>query len=639
MPCKYKILFPIIVCLSIFQMLPAGLLAADAVQFELIVRQKPANHDNYVEIMRDTADIMVGSSLYMMIVNMSLDIQVDKVDSLSAEFVCHLTTIGQNPFNIARRFKAEYNLPARITNIPGKNESIYQLLISPRKPVSMDNESCPFATDSGSQFRSSPSANFDYYFLPNSLADFNWNIIKSYLEADFLQFRNAFDLSVTNKIAYYLPPCPLNSVKWDKRFGYAIDPGRFKIYAIYSRDFISSEAVVTNALLLLRFWGHAPPFVLDGLSGYFEFNNYEAKKLIGGGEFPHLSRLMTTSGYYATDPLVANTISGSFFKYLADHYNIGRVKELYRISDDLTLQKNIENLFGKSLDSLENEWVHYLDTVSLTRNVFDYYAARAGALFDSRTQIEYYENMLKLDDSRADSIDTRKKLYMIYYQSGRYYDAEKGYRDLVRIDSSLSIYWQIIGNLNLIIGEIEKAWQAFDSAFSLDTTLASAKLLQAEILSNRGDLANAIEMAEKYYNIETSVPAKIEFLLLIGELRKTRGAYYDSLAAHRAFSDALAWCQEMIAKAPNDPAFKFRAGLANEGLGQYKEADDYLELAWFTEHRTYFLGHILLERGKVNDKLGNRDAALRFYQECLAGKASARHQELCRQYIDKPFSE
>ena len=146
-------------------------------------------------------------------------------------------------------------------------------------------------------------------------------------------------------------------------------------------------------------------------------------------------------------------------------------------------------------------------------------------------------------------------------------------------------------------------------------------------------------MAEKYYSHENSIPAKIEFLLLLGGLYQAEGSNYDSLAAYRSFSDALAWSDEMIKKAPNEPAYKYRAGLALFGLHEYRDADEYLQLAWFTERRAYFLGDILLERGKVNDVLGNREKAIRFYQECLANQSSVRHHELCREYIEKPYGE
>ncbi len=618
---------------------PSLLLADEAVRFELIVRQKPAMVDNYYEIKRDTVEVLVGHSLYNLLVNMSLDIKVESVDSLSVEFTNHLTTIGQNPYNFAKRFKVEYNLPARVENIPGKNGSIYQLLISPRELIDIDLENCPFVTGAESQFKNSPSANFDFYFLPNSLADFDWNVIKGYLEADFVQFRDALGISLTNKITYYLTPCPLNTVNWDKRFGYVIDPGRSKIMALYSHDFISSEAILSNMLVLLRQWGYAPPFLLEGLAGYFEFNTYEIKKIKNRGEIPPLNSLLTSSGYYSADPQTAEIISASFIKFLADSYGIGKVKELYNKSDDLYLQKNMESIFGQPLDSLETNWSYYVDTVSNSRDLFDFYAGRAGALFKSDLQIVYYEEMLKLDDTRRDSIDTRKKLYMNYYQTGKYYEAEEGYRLLTQLDSSLPVYWQVIGNLNMINGNLGLAWSAFDSVFAQDTTYVSAKMLQAEIMSMQGDTTGAIELAEKYYSFENSPPAKIEFLLLLGRLYEGKGKYYDSTKASRSFSDALAWCREMIKKAPNDPAYKYRAGMAYIGLGQYREANDFLELAWFTERRAYFMGHILLELGKVNDLLGNRDEAIKFYQDCLDWPSASQHQELSRQYINKPFTK
>jgi tetratricopeptide (TPR) repeat protein len=254
--------------------------------------------------------------------------------------------------------------------------------------------------------------------------------------------------------------------------------------------------------------------------------------------------------------------------------------------------------------------------------------------------MEYYGEMMHhYDDSHRDSIDTAKKLYTLYYQYGRYYDAIDGYRRLTEIDSSLPVYWQVIGNLNMFVGEYEAAWQAYDSAFSLDTTYASAPLMQAEILARRGDTAGAIKRAEKYYSIEQTIPAKIEFLLLLGRLYEADGPHNDTTKARRSFEDALTWANEMIAKVPDDPAFVLRAGLAHFGLKEYTEARNLLEIAYFTETRDFYLGQILAELGRVNDILGNREDAIRYYQEGLAVQSPVYYREICRRYLDEPYRD
>lgn len=609
------------------------------VEFELIVRQKPPTVDRYFEITRDTMRAVIGGSLNSFLVNMNLDIQIESADSQFVTFTCHLVTIGRNPYNSAKRFRIEFNLPARMENIPGKNGSVYQLLISPRRFVEIDNSACSHDPIVEGQFSMDPSARFDLYYIKGSLGDFHWNNVKNYLEADFTRFRNALDITTPGKINFYLCPCAATSINWDRRFGYAIDPGRANIYTMYSHDFVSVDAILPNMLMILRLWGYAPPFLVEGLGGYFDFVTYNGKKLKDSGRIPKIQDILTTSGYYAADPVAAEVTAASFIKYLADSYGINKVLDLYERSDDLTLRKNIELVYETPLHSLEADWLYYIDTVRLTRTLFDLYAARANALFQSDRQIEYLEAMTQYDETKIDSIDTWKKLSTVYYQYGHYYEAVEGYTRLIEIDSSYSIYWQVLGNLYMINGEYDAAWEAFDTVSSSDSTFATARLLQAKILTIKGDTASAVKLAEANINLEQSIAGKIEFLLFLGNLYNRKGEYYDSSRAESYFSDALVWANDMIPKAPQDPAYKLRAGLALFGLRQYDEAGQYLELAHFTELRSYYLGRILLSLGNLHDVLGDNDKAVEYYQEALSLPLAAYDRSLCEQYIEKPYSE
>ncbi|UCD93567.1 MAG: hypothetical protein JSU69_07295, partial [Candidatus Zixiibacteriota bacterium] len=493
----------------------------NGVEFELIVRQKPAAVDKFFEITRDTVEVIVGKSLHTFLVNMSLDIHIESIDTLFVTFTSHLTTVGRAPYNFAERYRIEMNLPARVENIPGKDGSFYQLLISPRRLVSVDTTVCTYDPYAEGQFRFDPTANFDLHYVQGSLGDFQWNNVKNYLEADFALFKNAFNITAPGKISFYLCPCPVMTVRWDKRFGYSIDPARFNIFAIHTHEFTSVDALLPNMLWLLRLRGYAPPFLVEGLAGYFDFVPYKIKKLKDKGSIPRISDLATTAGYFRADPVEAEITAAAFVKYLADSYGLTKILDLYDRSDDLTLLKNIESIYEKPLDSLETEWANYIDTISLSRMLFDRYAGRANALFQSNLQIEYLQQMTEYDKTNYDSVDTWQKLSMVYYQYGQYYDAIDGYKLLAAIDPAKPLYQQVLGNLYLITGSYDSAWSAFDAAAALDTTFATARLLQARILTIRGDTAAAIELAEEAYGSEQTMAGKIEFLLFLGEMYQT----------------------------------------------------------------------------------------------------------------------
>lgn len=624
-------------CAVSFLGLTPSLSADTAVDFELIVRQKPSGIDKYFEIRRDTVRAFEGDRLYTFMVNFGLDLTVEKTDSQAVEFSVQLVTVGKSPYSASERYRIEYDLPGRIENIPGKHGSVYQLLISPRGRVDITDERCPYPIDMEGVYKYDPSPNFDIYYVAGSLGDFRWNNVKTYLEGDYVLFREAFGINFPGKINYYLCPCAVEAVNWDKRFGFAVDPGRARAFAIYNRDFSSAEAVLTNITQLLRVWGYAPPFLVEGLAGYFEFVNYEAKKAFSEKGLLPVEDILTSANYYRADPLKAELTAASFVKYITDQYGLARAKKLYEESDDLTLALQFKALYGKTTDSLETEWHNYLDTVGLTREQFDYYAKRAALMLQFDKEIEYLEAMRPYNNNRRDSINTLTELNMAYYNVGRYYDAENGYGELIRIDTALPVYWQVLGNLNMINGDYDKAWKDFDSVYALDTTYASAKLRQAQLLAIKGDTAKAIATAQKYYSVETSTPAKIEFLLFLGEMYEAPGKNHDSLQAYRSYSDALAWTREVLASSPRDPSYQLRAGQALMGLGEYEDARSFLEVARFIETRTFNIGKILLILGKLNDLTGNRTQAEDYYRACLANQSAAWHQAECRRYLDEPF--
>jgi len=612
-------------------------LAENAVDFELIVRQKPAGIEKYFEVYRDTVRSLEGERLFVFLINFGVDLTLNRADSQFVDFDVHLTTIGKSPYSASEMFRVEYNLPARLENIPGKHGSVYQLLISPREKFESNEERCPYPISNQGVYESDPSPNFNINYIDGSLGDFRWNNIKTYLEGDFVLFREAFGINMPGKLNYYLCPCAVETIHWDDRFGYAVDPTRSRAFAIYSHEFSSAEAILTNITWLLRTWGYAPPFLVEGLAGYFEFINYTAKKGFEENTLLPVSSILTSSKYYGADPLQAELSAASFVKYITDQYGIDRMRKLYEESDDLTIALQFKAIYGKSLDTLEAEWHHYLDTVSLTKGQFEYYAGRAGLMLQFDRQIEYLEAMLAYDKTLRDTINNMTELNMVYYHVGRYYDAEKGYRKLLEIDQPRPLYWQVIGNLNMINADYDGARDAFDRVFELDSTYASAKLRQAQLLGIRGDTAGAIAMAQEYYSLETSTPAKIEFLLFLGEMYGAPGKNYDSLQAYRSYSDALSWTREVLANSPYDPSYQLRAGQALMGLGEYDEARGFLEVAYFTETRTFNTGKILLSLGKLYDLTGNRERAEEFYNACLANQSAAWHQEQCRRYLDEPF--
>ncbi len=634
------ILYTIITLCTVFPgFWPLTAQTVDGLELEFIVRQKPAHIDKYFEIIRDTAEIVAGTSQNIFIANMCLNLNVTSVDSMFADFDVHLTTVGEKPYSTAERFRIEFNLPARFENIPGKQGALYQLLVSPRQIIKIDTSGCSYGFAGDFPFKSNPSANFDFYFVPNSLADFHWNSLKTYLEAELNRFHDLFGLSLSSRINLFLCPCPMKNINWDSRFGYMMDPSRNSIYTIYSHSFISSESILPNMFSLLRLWGYTPPFILEGLAAYFEFNAYDMKKIMAEGAPPVIRDLLTSSGYYAADPHTAEVAAGSFVKYLADQYGPTKVKQWYIQSDDLTVLKNLQEIFGRPMDSLQQDWVNYIDTIEFHRGLFDFYAGRAGVLMQIDRQFEYLDQMARYDRYRTDSLDTWRKLAGLCFQTGQYYRAKEAYEKLVSLDSARAIYFQVLGNIDLINGDYETALEYFDRVIDIDTTYVTSQLQKAEIMAIKGDTAAAIELAENYYSLEKSIPGKISFLLFLGRMKKSPGPWHDSSAADAYFGDAHYWAEELISRSHDDPTPRYWTGMALFGMGDLDEAINLLETALFLETRSFYLGDILITLGKIYDLRGNRERALSYYREALNAPISVHNHELCTRYTKQPYTE
>ncbi len=610
----------------------------NGVQLEITVRQKPPISEEYRDIFTDTVDAVEDHALLAFMINMSLEIDLLSADSSAALFNVHLTTIGKRPYNYSQKYKIEYNLPARIENIPGKHESVYQVLITPRRRIDVDTSSCTFNPRDTTDFKMDPSANFDLYYVSNSLGDFYWNNIKNYLEADYSRFRNILSINMPGKIAFYICPCPPWSVHLDKRFGYMIDPTRSNIFAIYSHEFKSVDVFLPNLMTLYKFWGYAPPLLAEGLAGYFEFNNYKIKELIASDSVPQLENLLSSKEYYRMDPITAEIGSGSFVKFLTDSYGIKKFKTLYDASDDLNIKNTLPAIYGTSLDSLDMLWRHYIDTVQFNRVHFDYQATRSAVMLRGDLQTKYLEDMLEYDINPADSIDNYQRLGTAYYQYGDYYKAIEVYEHLLEFDQVKPLYLQILGNLYLINGLYDSAAQFFDRAYAMDSMITTAKLNLARANFYQGDTSKALEIAEEYYIKESSTPGRIEFLLFMGHIYKLPGPWHDSAKAYQSFGDAAIWAEEMIPKSPQDPASKMRAGLAYLGLGEYERARQYLEFAHFTELRSYHLGRTLIALGRLYDLTNRHERAIEYYQEALSHSIAVHQEKLAREYIVTPFS-
>ncbi|RSD27752.1 membrane lipoprotein lipid attachment site-containing protein [Mesobacillus subterraneus] len=133
--------------------------------------------------------------------------------------------------------------------------------------------------------------------------------------------------------------------------------------------------LLLNAILSPYDYSFSGEFVRDGLANYFEekYTNsfYEESHSIMKFCLEHdcqypIEELFTSSGYEQNvvngdDYWVAANQISSFSTFLIDTYGMDKFEELYK---SINIESNLENIYVKSAEELENEWIAFLKTNS-----------------------------------------------------------------------------------------------------------------------------------------------------------------------------------------------------------------------------------------------------------------------------------
>jgi hypothetical protein len=84
------------------------------------------------------------------------------------------------------------------------------------------------------------------------------------------------------------------------------------------------------------------------------------KKYKQNGEIPPLDKLLGTYSFWDYDSNITYPVSGSFVRYLIDHYGLIKMKEFIRISkfedSKEKINKDFMQTFGLSIENVWSEW-------------------------------------------------------------------------------------------------------------------------------------------------------------------------------------------------------------------------------------------------------------------------------------------
>ncbi len=610
--------------------------ASDGVECALLVHQTDSTGQN-VLLSADTTTFVKGIRTSGFLLTFSLDVEFTEIDSTQCVFNSHVVTLGPQAQTRAKKFTVEYGLPARMNDIIGKNNNRYTFTIIPLAPYNVDTTSCNFDHHDDSTFRFSPTAHTDLYYVPTSLADFYWTSVKELMEYEYRQFISLFSLNLPGKFQLFLCPCPVPSVIWDNRFGQTIIPNKNVGFAIYTKQVNTADPFILNHAAILRHFGYTPPFLSEGMAGYLSFAIFDMKQLVAENKTKPLAYFLDTYQYLKADPTLADRTAATFVKFLIDTYGIRRFKELYQKADDLSLQSVLTQTYSLPVDELEQQWLTYVDTLTIPLPIFSHYIDKAEVMMNYPLMLKYAKGMLPLVKNSSDSVIAFSALKRAYFLTGDYYGAASAQKVLLGIDSINSMGWMALAGYEMMNGIYDTARSHLEIAAELNPENA---VIQFNLGLNYLLMYDTTKARQKFNDIivsnNTSAPP--EARIMLAELLRATGNDTDKSKAMTYYNDALSIYQQQASRGEPMPTAQLWMGVASLGLDDTGNAFNFLELANFLETRPFYLGMINLWLGKLADIRGDHETAKSYYGVVLSLPSADYHQREARKYIENPYT-
>ncbi len=629
--------------IKILSLLLIGLLtvstarADNGVEVELEIFQKDSNQ-NDVLLFSDTVDFVENLVTTGFLVNFSLDLEFTRIDTGSVSFTVHIVTVRPNVNNYSKLFKVQYGLPAKIEPIESKNGSVYSFVITPLKQKEIDRSYCSYDHREQGLFRITPSANMNFYHIKGSFGEYNWQLAKGVLEENYEQLLKLFKFNLPGKYNIYLSPCAVNSIIWDKRFGVSVDPTKSTGYTIFNGRYSTFDPFVSAHAAILRNFGYAPPFLSEGMANFLSFAVFDMKDIITEKKNIPLRELLNTYNYFNADPTIADRTSASFVRFLIRQNNYDQLMKVYEMSDDLNLAGKIEEVYGKSIEEIETEWITYVDTLTFLKPRLVKYVELSEAMFKYPQMAKYSKKLVELADTEGDSLMSLSMLRTAYFNMGDYYNAIQTQEQLLKMENN-SRSWMSFGINNMMNGFYDEALSNLLTAKSLDTLNSLIQFNLGLCYENIGDN----EEAAKYYNLliasEAPQGAMGESRVMLGRLLLNSKNEKDKARAITLFSEAEGILSKMISSQSPTPVFLAWLGMAYLGQGDTDNAYNYLSTALMLETRPFYLGLINLELGKVVDLLNDHATAKEYYSQVIASPSAAYHQAEAKKLIDNPYKQ
>jgi len=632
--------------LSLMVLISAGQLAARRlINFEVSVREKVSgSDDNFVLIDKREFQVVEGMKTTGFMGNFTLDLTATCDDS--GQFVCNFSmyTIGSKPQSYFKQFTSGPGGVYFIDNVRVKDGLVFRVGISPLslEGTEVDIENCNYDPMYGKDWAMDPSANFDLYFVPRSLADSHWGIAKDYLEENYRRNKSMMRLGFPGKISYFLSPCPIPQMIWDERMGYSIDPMRANCFALYGHNANTVDAIPAVLVQIYRYFGYAPPMLAEGLAAYFDAPHYYARMLKNKDRLPGLNSLYKSSDYFmipGTDGLAA---ASSFAKYLIDVYGLEKYRKLYDRATDLNVPDQLENIYGHTAADLEVQWLNVLDTISYSVTELRAIYENELLIFRRQNGDIFLKDLMNHMNSYYDSVYAISDYAWFTYMDGDYSASAKAYEQMMKLEPGKTYNLMLYGNIMMMQGNYDSAMTMYHRTLATDSTVKEAlyKIGESWYWLNQSD-------SVRYYlqldiNEDQSQLSRSSSAVILGEMALRQG---DTTSAREYYQKAQNFMGQIMQGGRDNSAFLIRMGEAY--LGLYLCGDTVAEkAAMFLESADFYNidplsvlydVRVTYSLGLLNDMLGNREKALEYYKRALENPMSDDWRRRFEKYIITPF--
>jgi tetratricopeptide (TPR) repeat protein len=265
-----------------------------------------------------------------------------------------------------------------------------------------------------------------------------------------------------------------------------------------------------------------------------------------------------------------------------------------------------------------------------------HFAYQAEAMFEYGATLEYSREMLRLADSRLDSLLALSQLSRTAFFAGQYYGAAEYQVAYLGLNDSLAGDWLKLAGYQMMNGEYDDAAVTLERGSALDPANNIIIFNRGLRALYTGDTAQAKVLFNEVLKSD-SPEARLESQLTLAELLHFSDNEQDRRSAEAFCREAVAALSNQEQRHNSSSAQAMWLGIAFLGIDDSGNADDLLRTALYLETRPFYEGLIYLWLGKVADIRGERSLAKDYYSRVLSGASARYHQEEARRWLQTAY--